>query len=143
MIGLDWRIPLDDGWKLLRQDVAVQGNLDPALLLRRGLRSRSGSTISCAARRAAPAISSTWATAFCSTRPWRMSKPLSRWCMSTAWSLCRSSRVDMNFNYIGLVAALSTFRRRLVWAHRRSQDRVHLTDDLVANPPLCRHWHHL
>ena len=32
VIGLDWRIPLDDGWSLLGQDVAVQGNLDPALL---------------------------------------------------------------------------------------------------------------
>jgi uroporphyrinogen decarboxylase len=32
VIGLDWRIPLDDGWKLLGHDVAVQGNLDPALL---------------------------------------------------------------------------------------------------------------
>lgn len=32
VIGLDWRIPLDDGWKILGDDVAVQGNLDPALL---------------------------------------------------------------------------------------------------------------
>ena len=32
MIGLDWRIPLDDGWSNLGHDVAVQGNLDPALL---------------------------------------------------------------------------------------------------------------
>jgi uroporphyrinogen decarboxylase len=32
VIGLDWRIPLDDGWALLGHDVAVQGNLDPALL---------------------------------------------------------------------------------------------------------------
>jgi uroporphyrinogen decarboxylase len=32
VIGLDWRIPLDDGWALLGQDIAVQGNLDPALL---------------------------------------------------------------------------------------------------------------
>jgi uroporphyrinogen decarboxylase len=32
VIGLDWRIPLDDGWAILGQDVAVQGNLDPALL---------------------------------------------------------------------------------------------------------------
>ena len=32
VIGLDWRIPLDDGWALLGRDVAVQGNLDPALL---------------------------------------------------------------------------------------------------------------
>ena len=32
VIGLDWRVPLEDGWALLGQDVAVQGNLDPALL---------------------------------------------------------------------------------------------------------------
>lgn len=32
VIGLDWRISLDDGWKILGDDVAVQGNLDPALL---------------------------------------------------------------------------------------------------------------
>jgi len=32
VIGLDWRIPLNDGWKILGGDVAVQGNLDPALL---------------------------------------------------------------------------------------------------------------
>lgn len=32
VVGLDWRIPLDQGWSLLGDDVAVQGNLDPALL---------------------------------------------------------------------------------------------------------------
>src|SRR5690349_11744280 len=32
VIGLDWRIPLDEGWKILGDDIAVQGNLDPALL---------------------------------------------------------------------------------------------------------------
>lgn len=32
VIGLDWRIPLDDGWRILGGDVAVQGNLDPAML---------------------------------------------------------------------------------------------------------------
>jgi uroporphyrinogen decarboxylase len=32
VIGLDWRIPLDDGWAALGHDVAVQGNLDPVLL---------------------------------------------------------------------------------------------------------------
>jgi uroporphyrinogen decarboxylase len=32
VIGLDWRIPLDDGWNLLGDDVAVQGNLDPVTL---------------------------------------------------------------------------------------------------------------
>ncbi|HEX9840725.1 MAG TPA: uroporphyrinogen decarboxylase [Anaerolineales bacterium] len=32
VIGLDWRIPLDDGWALLGNNVAVQGNLDPVTL---------------------------------------------------------------------------------------------------------------
>jgi len=32
VIGLDWRIPLDEGWKSLGWAGAVQGNLDPALL---------------------------------------------------------------------------------------------------------------
>jgi uroporphyrinogen decarboxylase len=32
VIGLDWRIPLDDGWTQLGNDVAVQGNLDPSTL---------------------------------------------------------------------------------------------------------------
>ncbi|MCJ7436124.1 MAG: uroporphyrinogen decarboxylase, partial [Anaerolineales bacterium] len=32
VLGLDWRIPLDDGWKLLGDDIAVQGNLDPIML---------------------------------------------------------------------------------------------------------------
>jgi uroporphyrinogen decarboxylase len=33
VIGLDWRIPLDDGWALAGDDRGVQGNLDPAVLL--------------------------------------------------------------------------------------------------------------
>jgi len=32
VIGLDWRIPLDDGWAHLGYDSAVQGNLDPVVL---------------------------------------------------------------------------------------------------------------
>jgi uroporphyrinogen decarboxylase len=32
VIGLDWRIPLDEAWKRLGNDVAVQGNLDPVVL---------------------------------------------------------------------------------------------------------------
>ncbi|NQS92394.1 MAG: uroporphyrinogen decarboxylase [Chloroflexi bacterium] len=32
VIGLDWRIPLDKGWKILGNDLAVQGNLDPMAL---------------------------------------------------------------------------------------------------------------
>jgi uroporphyrinogen decarboxylase len=33
VIGLDWRIPLDEGWERVGHDRGVQGNLDPALLL--------------------------------------------------------------------------------------------------------------
>jgi uroporphyrinogen decarboxylase len=33
VIGLDWRINLDDGWATVGHDVAVQGNLDPVALL--------------------------------------------------------------------------------------------------------------
>jgi uroporphyrinogen decarboxylase len=32
VIGLDWRIPLDEGWERLDYKAAVQGNLDPVLL---------------------------------------------------------------------------------------------------------------
>jgi uroporphyrinogen decarboxylase len=32
VIGLDWRIPLDEGWTRLNHRCAVQGNLDPVLL---------------------------------------------------------------------------------------------------------------
>jgi uroporphyrinogen decarboxylase len=32
VVGLDWRIPLDEGWNRLDHKPAVQGNLDPVLL---------------------------------------------------------------------------------------------------------------
>jgi uroporphyrinogen decarboxylase len=32
VIGLDWRVPLNQGWSTLGHSVAVQGNLDPILL---------------------------------------------------------------------------------------------------------------
>jgi uroporphyrinogen decarboxylase len=33
VIGVDWRIPIDDAWTRIGHDRAVQGNLDPTLLL--------------------------------------------------------------------------------------------------------------
>jgi uroporphyrinogen decarboxylase len=33
VIGVDWRIQLDDAWKVIGDDIAIQGNLDPAALL--------------------------------------------------------------------------------------------------------------
>src|SRR5215203_1648341 len=32
VIGLDWRVRLDEGWRRVGQDVAVMGNLDPVVL---------------------------------------------------------------------------------------------------------------
>ena len=32
VVGLDWRIPLDDGWQRMKFEGAVQGNLDPVVL---------------------------------------------------------------------------------------------------------------
>jgi uroporphyrinogen decarboxylase len=32
VVGLDWRVPLEDGWKALGYSCAVQGNLDPITL---------------------------------------------------------------------------------------------------------------
>ena len=33
VIGVDWRIPIDEAWAIIGDDRAVQGNLDPTLLL--------------------------------------------------------------------------------------------------------------
>jgi uroporphyrinogen decarboxylase len=33
VIGLDWRVDLDEGWRRVGHDVGVQGNMDPAVLL--------------------------------------------------------------------------------------------------------------
>jgi uroporphyrinogen-III decarboxylase len=30
--GIDWRIPISEAWDRLGPDVAIQGNLDPAIL---------------------------------------------------------------------------------------------------------------
>jgi len=32
-VGVDWRVPIDDAWKTIGYDRAVQGNLDPCVLL--------------------------------------------------------------------------------------------------------------
>jgi len=33
VVGVDWRVPLDEAWRTVGHDKAVQGNLDPAILL--------------------------------------------------------------------------------------------------------------
>ncbi len=53
VIGLDWRVPLDDGWRSLNFQGAVQGNLDPVLLFadRKLLQSRADDILRRAAGR--------------------------------------------------------------------------------------------
>jgi uroporphyrinogen decarboxylase len=54
VIGLDWRIPLDEGWQRLNHACAVQGNLDPVLLFAewKELKSRAEDILRRAAGRA-------------------------------------------------------------------------------------------
>jgi uroporphyrinogen decarboxylase len=53
VIGLDWRIPLDEGWARLDHQCAVQGNLDPVVLFAdwKELKSRAEGILRCAAGR--------------------------------------------------------------------------------------------
>ena len=53
VIGLDWRIPLDEGWTRLDHAAAVQGNLDPVLLFAdwKELKSRADEILRLAAGR--------------------------------------------------------------------------------------------
>lgn len=53
VIGIDWRIELDDAWRTVGHDRAVQGNLDPAVLFadRDTVRRRAGEILARAAGR--------------------------------------------------------------------------------------------
>ncbi|HUI83454.1 MAG TPA: uroporphyrinogen decarboxylase [Candidatus Binatia bacterium] len=53
VIGLDWRIPLHEGWQTVGYNCAVQGNLDPALLFApwRELKQRAAQILRMAAGR--------------------------------------------------------------------------------------------
>ena len=53
VIGLDWRIPLDEGWRSTNFQGAVQGNLDPVLLFAdwNELQSRAEGILKLAAKR--------------------------------------------------------------------------------------------
>ena len=33
VVGVDWRVRLDDAWQMIGHDRAIQGNLDPTVLL--------------------------------------------------------------------------------------------------------------
>ncbi|MBZ5524320.1 MAG: uroporphyrinogen decarboxylase [Acidobacteriia bacterium] len=53
VIGIDWRMPLDQGWKSLKHEGAVQGNLDPVVLFadQKELRARTEAILAQAAGR--------------------------------------------------------------------------------------------
>jgi uroporphyrinogen decarboxylase len=53
VIGLDWRVPLNEGWRALEHKCAVQGNLDPAVLFadKKEIRLRSEEILKQAAAR--------------------------------------------------------------------------------------------
>ena len=75
VVGVDWRVPLDEARRRIGPERAVQGNLDPAICL------APWEVVAAEAapgprpgRRAGPGTSSTWATASC-PRPTRGSWP--------------------------------------------------------------------
>jgi uroporphyrinogen decarboxylase len=54
VVGLDWQLPLDEGWRIVGHDRPVQGNLDPMSLLApwRELRARADDVLERAGGRA-------------------------------------------------------------------------------------------
>ena len=71
VIGLDWRVPLDEGWKILGHKVAVQGNLDPVLLFAEWPELKARAEEILQRPTAVPATSSISATAFFPETPVR------------------------------------------------------------------------
>ena len=80
VIGVDWRTGLDDAWRRIGYGRAIQGNLDPAVLLTTAAEIRRRAGKSSPRRPAGPATSSTSVTACCRKRRWIMSSPWSRRC---------------------------------------------------------------
>ena len=83
VVGVDWRTPLDRARARLGPDVAVQGNLDPAVCLAPWPVVAEHAHAVLAAAGPARATSSTWATACC-PRPIPTSWP--------AWSTSSTPR---------------------------------------------------
>ena len=53
VVGLDWRLPLDEGWRRVGHEVGIMGNLDPVALFanRQELLKRAGTILDAAAGR--------------------------------------------------------------------------------------------
>ncbi len=79
VIGVDWRLPLDEAWAASATTAAIQGNLDPSAAARPGRSPVARPpTTSCAAPPAAPATSSISATASCRSTPLEHVQELAR-----------------------------------------------------------------
>ena len=72
VIGVDWRIELDQAWQTIGHDRAIQGNLDPGVLLADRGEIERRTRQSCGRPAAVPDISSISDTASSRKRPWRM-----------------------------------------------------------------------
>ena len=84
VIGLDWRVPLDQGWSALGHAVAVQGNLDPILLFaERRSAARTRAPDPRAGRRPS--------RAHLQSRAWHRSRHAGRKCAARWSSMCASS----------------------------------------------------
>ena len=82
VVGVDWRVPLDEARRRIGAGRAVQGNLDPALCLAPWpVVADATRTVLADARRTgpAPATSSTWVTASCPRRTRASWPPSSSW----------------------------------------------------------------
>ena len=72
VIGLDWRVRLDEGWQRVGHDVAVMGNLDPVVLFAKQDVLRDHAKADYWTRLAeGPGIFSIWDMGFCRRRRWR------------------------------------------------------------------------
>ncbi len=60
VVGVDWRMRLDDAWQVIGTDRAIQGNLDPCVLLadRKLMRQRVQEVLGMAGRTAGPHLQS-------------------------------------------------------------------------------------
>ena len=77
VLGLDWRTTITDARRRLGDDLVVQGNLDPSLVLAGTKPAVAGAEAVLATTLDIPATSSTSATAFTSTATRACSKPSS------------------------------------------------------------------
>ena len=70
MLGVDWRVDLDQAWSRVGHDVAIQGNLDPVALFAPPAEIRRRVRDILHRAKAVPATSSTSATASSPKPPW-------------------------------------------------------------------------